>query len=168
MKARNQILTAVFVAGSIGIGAQGPFAQGLPGPNVPKPGPDLPKQTQPTIPGQPAPGFPGTEPLPGQRGTIPERMQPPDAGSQQDMVISSDDIKRAQEALKAKGRDPGAISGRMHAKTQEALREFQKENNLPATGVLDKKTADKLGVTLKGEEGSKPQQGQESSKPESK
>jgi carboxyl-terminal processing protease len=95
-------------------------------------------------------------------------MEPPDAGSQQEMVISSDDIKKAQEALKAKGRDPGAISGRMHTKTQEALREFQKENNLPATGVLDKKTADKLGVTLKGEDRPMPQQRQENAKPESK
>ena len=168
MKRRKQTFTALFVAGSIGVGANALFAQSLPGPNVPRPGPDLPKQTQPTIPGQPAPGFPQTEPLPGQRGTIPERMEPPDAGSQQEMVISSDDIKRAQEALKAKGRDPGAMSGRMHAKTQEALREFQKENNLPATGVLDRKTADKLGVTLKGEDRSMPQQRQENVKPESK
>ena len=168
MKQRKRIFTAVFVAGSIGLGINPLFAQSLPGPNVPRPGPDLPKQTQPTIPGQPAPGLPQTEPLPGQRGTIPERMEPPDAGSQQEMVISSDDIKKAQEALKAKGRDPGAISGRMHAKTQEALREFQKENNLPATGVLDRKTAEKLGVTLKGEDRSMPQQRQENAKPESK
>jgi hypothetical protein len=168
MKRKNQILTAVFLSGSVGVGANGVFAQAIPGPNVPKPVPEMPQQTQPTIPGQPAPGLPPTEPLPGQRGTIPERMQPPDAGSQRDMVISSDDIRKAQEALKAKGKDPGAISGRMHAKTQEALREFQKENNLPATGVLDPKTAEKLGVTLKGDEGSKPQQRQQGAKPEAK
>ena len=73
---------------------------------------------------------------------------PPDIESQEGMVISPDDIKRAQEALKAKGFDPGAVSGRMHPKTQEALRAFQKKNNLPATGVLDDKTAEKLGVTV--------------------
>ncbi|MEX0804977.1 MAG: peptidoglycan-binding domain-containing protein [Candidatus Binatia bacterium] len=143
MKRKKQILMAVFLSGSVGVSANALFAQGVPGPTVPRPGPEIPRQTQPTIPGQ--------------RGTIPERMQPPDADSQQEMVISSDDIKRAQEALKAQGRDPGAVSGRMHAKTQEALRDFQKANNLPATGVLDKKTADKLGVTLKGDEGSTPQ-----------
>jgi peptidoglycan hydrolase-like protein with peptidoglycan-binding domain len=165
---RKNILTAVFLCGSVGAGANGLFAQALPGPNVPKPVPEMPQQTQPTIPGQPAPGLPPTEPLPGQRGTIPERMEAPDAGSQRDMVISSEDIKKAQEALKAKGKDPGAVSGRMHAKTQEALREFQKENNLPATGVLDQKTAEKLGVTLKGDEGSKPQQRQQGAKPEAK
>src|SRR5687768_6144604 len=168
MKRKKLVLTAVFLSGSIGAGVNGLFAQALPGPTVPKPVPEIPQQTQPTIPGQPAPGLPPTEPLPGQRGTIPERMEAPDAGSQREMVISSDDIKKAQEALKAKGKDPGAVSGRMHAKTQEALREFQKENNLPATGVLDKKTADKLGVTLKGDEGSKPQQRQQGAKPEAK
>ena len=168
MKRKNQILMAVILSGSVGVGVNGVFAQALPGPSVPKPVPEIPQQTQPTIPGQPAPGIPPTEPLPGQRGTIPERMQPPDAGSQRDMVISSDDIRKAQEALKAKGKDPGAISGRMHTKTQEALREFQKENNLPATGVLDQKTAEKLGVTLKGDEGSKPQQRQQGAKPDAK
>lgn len=101
--------------------------------------------------------MPASQTIPGQRGTIPEQMERPDAGSQQEMVVSSDDIRRAQEALKAKGRDPGTISGRMHAKTQEALREFQKANDLPATGVLDKKTADKLGITLKGDKDSTPQ-----------
>jgi hypothetical protein len=168
MKRKNYILTAVFLSGSVAVGANGLFAQAIPGPTVPKPVPEMPQQTQPTIPGQPAPGLPPTEPLPGQRGTIPERMQAPDAGSQRDMVISSDDIRKAQEALKAKGKDPGAISGRMHAKTQEALREFQKENNLPATGVLDQRTAEKLGVTLKGDETAKPQQRQQGAKPEAK
>ena len=169
MKRRKKILIAVFLCGSVGGGANGLFAQGIPGPTVPKPVPEIPQQTQPTIPGQRAPGLPPTEPLPGQRGTIPERMEAPDAGSSQgEMVISSEDIRKAQEALKAKGKDPGAVSGRMHARTQEALREFQKENNLPATGVLDKKTADKLGVTLKSDAGSKPQQRQPGEKPETK
>jgi len=148
MDRKKRILMAVFVSGSVGLGAQTLFAQAVPGANVPGPGPEMPPQTQPTIPPQPAPGLP-PEPLPGQPGTIPERIQPPDAGSsQQEMVISAEEIKRAQEALKAQGHDPGAVSGRMHAKTQEALREFQKANDLTPTGVLDKKTADKLGVLV--------------------
>jgi peptidoglycan hydrolase-like protein with peptidoglycan-binding domain len=72
------------------------------------------------------------------------------------MVISAEEVKRAQEALKSKGYDPGAVSGRMHAKTQEALREFQKKNKLTPTGVLDKNTADKLGVVVPDETGSPP------------
>jgi hypothetical protein len=137
MKRKKQIFTAVFLSGTVGLGAHAVLAQLIPGPAVPGPGRDLP-----------APGLPQREPLPGQPGTIPERIQPPGADTPQEMVISAEEIKRAQEALKAKGHDPGAISGRMHAKTQEALREFQKANNLTPTGVLDKKTADKLGVTV--------------------
>jgi peptidoglycan hydrolase-like protein with peptidoglycan-binding domain len=63
------------------------------------------------------------------------------------MVVSEEHIKKAQDALKAKGLNPGS-DGKMDAKTQQALRDFQKENNLPATGVLDAKTAEKLGITL--------------------
>lgn len=155
MKRKTQIFGAVLLSGSVGLSAHALFAQNAPGTTVPQPGP---AQTQPTIPSQPAPGSPNTAPLPGQPGTIPERIQPPDAGSQREMVISSEEIKRAQEALKARGHDPGAVSGRMHAKTQEALREFQKANNLTPTGVLDKKTADKLGVIMPDETGSAPQQ----------
>jgi peptidoglycan hydrolase-like protein with peptidoglycan-binding domain len=85
------------------------------------------------------------------------------------MVISSEDIKKVQEALKAKGMDPGPATGHMDAKTQAALSEFQKANNLPATGVLDEKTAEKLGVALKDHTpkgaatrpGAEPQQGRQ-------
>ena len=37
----KQTLTALLVAGSIGVGANALFAQNFPGPNVPKPGPDF-------------------------------------------------------------------------------------------------------------------------------
>jgi len=86
--------------------------------------------------------------MPGQPGTIPERAQQPRASDKSDnMVVSEEHIKKAQDALKAKGLNPGS-DGKMDAKTQQALRDFQKVNNLPATGVLDAKTAEKLGITL--------------------
>lgn len=151
MNRRRKVLTAALLSASVGLGAQGLFAQsapsggpaapGNPGQTVPQPGP----RTQPTIPGQPAPGLPQTDPMPGQPGTIPERAQQPRGG--ENMVVSSDQIKKAQEALRAKGLNPGT-DGKMDAKTQQALRDFQKVNNLPATGVLDAKTAEKLGITL--------------------
>jgi peptidoglycan hydrolase-like protein with peptidoglycan-binding domain len=56
------------------------------------------------------------------------------------MIISPTDIRRAQEALRAKGLKPGD-DGRLDEETQEALAKFQKQNSLPATGVLDDKTA---------------------------
>lgn len=155
MDKKSKILTAALLTASMGLGAQSIFAQTAPGgaaaPGSPaRPGPVLPQpgpQTQPTLPGQPAPGFPRTDPVPGQPGTIPERAEQPRSGLGQEMVVSSDDIKKAQQALQAKGLNPGA-DGKMDARTQQALRDFQKSNDLPATGVLDKKTAEKLGVTI--------------------
>ena len=151
MKERRKVLTAALLSASVGLGAQSIFAQnapsgspsapGNPGQTIPQPGP----RTQPTIPGQPAPGLPQTDPMPGQPGTIPERVQQPRSGD--NMVVSAEHIKKAQEALKSKGLNPGT-DGKMDEKTQQALRDFQKVNNLPATGVLDEQTAAKLGVKL--------------------
>jgi len=152
MKKTNEILAATVLSASLALGAQSLFAQTSPGrgPSMPgsqerigpmvPPGPD----GAPTIP-QPSPGLPPTEPLPGQRGTIPEKMGP-DASSQ-GMTVTSDHIKQAQDALKAKGLNPGT-GGKLDPQTQQALSEFQRANNLPATGVLDEKTAEKLGVTM--------------------
>lgn len=198
MKRKQQILTAVVLSGSMGLGAQTIFAQTTPGsspgattpgqtgPTVPQPEPSFPRQPQPTIPGQPAPGLPQTapipgqptpgpqtgpvpgqqtpglpqtSPLPGQPGTIPERVENPDAGKQGMAGTSADNIRKAQEALRAKGLNPGSVSGTMDAKTQQALRDFQKANNLPVTGVLDQRTAQQLGVTLDGEPRVPQQQG---------
>lgn len=164
MKDKQHSLAAAIITANLAMGASAVFAQSLLAPSGEQFRLELLKQSQPTI-WQVAQVLPGPEPLPGQRGTIPERMPSPDSGSQQEMVISSEDIRRAQEALKGKGFDPGAISGRMHARTQEALRQFQTANDLPATGVLDQKTADKLGIKLRGDKNSTSQQRQESTKP---
>ncbi|HEX7233498.1 MAG TPA: peptidoglycan-binding domain-containing protein, partial [Candidatus Binatia bacterium] len=59
---------------------------------------------------------------------------------------SAANVKEAQQALKDKGYDPGAIDGVMGAKTKDAIKSFQSASNLPATGTLDAQTADKLGV----------------------
>lgn len=140
------MLTAFILSGSVGLGANSLFAQGAPGSGQPGPTGPQPRQTQPTIPGQAAPGLPQTEPMPGKQGTIPERVERPSAGDK-GMVVSSDDIKKAKEALKAKGLNPGPIDGTLDSKTQQALRDFQKANKLPVTGVLDAQTAEKLGVS---------------------
>ena len=54
--------------------------------------------------------------------------------------------KEVQEALKAKGNDPGPIDGKMGSKTRAALKAFQESNGLKGTGELDSQTADKLGI----------------------
>src|SRR5262245_29291775 len=156
MKRKKQILTAMILSGSVGLGASSLFAQGTPGS-----GPQ-PRPTQPTIPSQPAPQ---TEPMPGKPGTIPERVERPSAGDP-GMVVSSDDIKKAKEALKAKGLNPGPIDGTLDSKTQQALRDFQKANKLPVTGVLDAQTAEKLGVSSSMGKGSMPERAPGSSIPQ--
>jgi Putative peptidoglycan binding domain len=147
MKRKREILTAVLLSSSLGLGAQAIWAQGAPGGG----------QTGPRIPGQ-------TEPTPGQSGTIPERVQRPDVGNQGMAGVTADDIKKAKEALKAKGLSTGPMDGVLDGKTQQALRDFQKANKLPVTGNLDPQTAEKLGVTL-NEKGSIPQRGPSSSMP---
>lgn len=147
MKQNKSILTAVILSGSIGLGVSSISAQTAPGGKQPE---------------QP----------------IPERVQPPSGETGQKGVgvgvegrvqgsasMSSDDIKKVKEALKAKGHDPGNIDGNMDIKTQQALRDFQKANNLPVTGILDSQTAAKLGVSASSQSGASGsrQQGQEGS-----
>jgi hypothetical protein len=151
MKHKKGFLTAVLLFGSVGLGSQLVCAQSAPGggplgprdPGQTQPGPGLPP-----LPGHPMPG----QPFPGWPENIPETTQP-----LENQVISPDEIRSAQKALKARGHDPGGITGRLDAQTQDALRDFQKSENLPATGVLDDKTAAKLGVNLNQDERSLPQ-----------
>ena len=62
------------------------------------------------------------------------------------MTTGREDNRQVQEALKAKGNDPGPIDGRMGPKTRAALKAFQETNGLKATGQLDNETAEKLGI----------------------
>jgi peptidoglycan hydrolase-like protein with peptidoglycan-binding domain len=59
---------------------------------------------------------------------------------------SKDKVKAIQEALKTKGFDPGPADGVVGPKTGQALRDFQKSQNLQVTGRIDDKTASALGV----------------------
>jgi peptidoglycan hydrolase-like protein with peptidoglycan-binding domain len=62
--------------------------------------------------------------------------------------ISNADMRKVEEALKAKGYDPGAIDGEMDAQTGQALRDFQKKNKLTETGTVDQATTDALGIVI--------------------
>jgi phospholipid transport system substrate-binding protein len=59
---------------------------------------------------------------------------------------NNEQAQSLQEALKAKGEDPGPIDGVIGNKTRTALRGFQKANNLKVTGMLDDQTSEKLGL----------------------
>jgi Putative peptidoglycan binding domain len=58
----------------------------------------------------------------------------------------AEQVKAVQQALQAKGMDPGPIDGIMGPKTTVALKAFQKDQKLTESGRLDDQTRDKLGV----------------------
>lgn len=62
------------------------------------------------------------------------------------LAQSSDSIRSAQQALKAKGFDPGPEDGVDGAKTKAATRAFQKQQNIQVDGKLGPQTLDSLGV----------------------
>jgi len=49
-------------------------------------------------------------------------------------------VKQIQMALKNAGYTPGAVDGKMGRQTKDAIRAFQRANNLPADGKVGKKT----------------------------
>lgn len=55
-------------------------------------------------------------------------------------------IYQTQKRLKDLGYDPGPIDGMWGGKTQRAVKEFQKGNDLSVTGQLDEETKIKLGL----------------------
>jgi Putative peptidoglycan binding domain len=78
--------------------------------------------------------------------------------------LSNDKVREIQEALKTKGFDPGAADGMIGKKTNQAIREFQKSNNLQVTGRIDEKTASALGVDASGVSSSTSSMGKESTR----
>ena len=70
-------------------------------------------------------------------------------GMQQGTVeLSKDDMRKVEEALKAKGYDPGKIDGVVDDANRAAIRSFQKDKTLPITGTVDSRTAQELGVSI--------------------
>jgi len=61
-------------------------------------------------------------------------------------VSHSQDIKKVQESLRDKGYYHADVDGVAGPQTREAIRQYQKSENLPVTGRLDGETAGKLGV----------------------
>jgi peptidoglycan hydrolase-like protein with peptidoglycan-binding domain len=57
-----------------------------------------------------------------------------------------DFIKQLQQRLHQSGFDAGPVNGDFGTKTQAALAQFQLARSLPASGQLDKRTLEELGV----------------------
>ena len=124
MKNKRLILSAAILGGTLGLAANPVWAQTVEKKSVPA--------AQDRIP---------TKPSADQ--ALPPRASESKAGA----AMSAQDIQKVQDALKAKGHNPGT-SGAMDDQTRDAIRAFQKANNLTLTGTVDEKTAAALGVTL--------------------
>lgn len=66
-----------------------------------------------------------------------------------DAVKSKLSMKEVQTALRNAGFYKGPIDGKIGTKTREAIKQFQKANDLKADGMVGKRTANKLSVYLK-------------------
>ncbi len=55
-------------------------------------------------------------------------------------------VRKVQERLARLGYQPGPVDGRIGAKTRTAIRQFQKDRGLPATGRIDNRFLKALGV----------------------
>ena len=62
--------------------------------------------------------------------------------------LSKSDMRMVEEALKSKGYNPGKVDGVADDANRAAIRSFQKDKGLPITGMVDKRTADELGVSI--------------------
>jgi peptidoglycan hydrolase-like protein with peptidoglycan-binding domain len=61
--------------------------------------------------------------------------------------VTTQQVRSVQQALQGIGVNPGPIDGVMGPRTQQAVRDYQKKENLPQTGQLDAATLQKLGVS---------------------
>src|SRR5262245_49770646 len=66
-------------------------------------------------------------------------------------------VRAVQQALRAKGQDPGPADGVLGPKTRGALKAYQQAEKLPATGEMDPETLARLGVKARPQQRAAPQ-----------
>jgi N-acetylmuramoyl-L-alanine amidase len=76
---------------------------------------------------------------------------------------SGNEVKQIQQKLKNWGYYTGAVDGIFGSKTREAVRYFQRKNGLTVDGIVGKKTAQAMGITLSGSSSSSSNTGYSSS-----
>jgi peptidoglycan hydrolase-like protein with peptidoglycan-binding domain len=67
--------------------------------------------------------------------------------------LSRNDMRAVEQALQSKGYKPGKIDGMADDEARAAIREFQKDNGFTVTGMVDQKTAERLGVAISSKSG---------------
>ncbi len=69
-------------------------------------------------------------------------------GSSEDIIRVSASAKEVQRALKKAGYYDGVVDGKLGAKSQKAIAQFQKDHNLTSDGVVGQKTWNELKKSL--------------------
>ena len=69
--------------------------------------------------------------------------------------LSQEQIRDLQTTLIRQGFDIGEVDGRLGPRTERALMEFQKRQGLQATGHIDQRTVDALGINAGGKQGNR-------------
>jgi len=75
-----------------------------------------------------------------------QSMKPGTQAPMQHQGANSEAIRGAQQALEQQGYQIGQADGVMGPKTRQALKKFQQDQGLHASGQLDQQTAQALGV----------------------
>ena len=127
MNGKKSVVGAVILSGAVGLVCSPAWSQEAPG-ETRQPNPNQ------TRPGRGENQIPGAHPS----GT-PE--------------LSKSDMQKVEEALRAKGYQVGKIDGVADDDARKAIRSFQQDNGMPITGVVDQRTADRLGVKLSAKAG---------------
>lgn len=76
--------------------------------------------------------------------------QPGGASAQQAQAVSPDVVRNVQRTLSERGYDAGPADGIYGESTQQALRNFQRDQRLTSSGQLDSQTLAALGVATEG------------------
>jgi len=126
MKRKKPVLTAIILSGAIGLASSPLWSQETPG------------ERRQSNPNQTRPGRDQDVPGINQLGT-PE--------------LSRNDMRAVEQALQSKGYKPGKIDGVVDDEARAAIRAFQKDNGFSVTGMVDQKTADRLGVRINSKSG---------------
>ena len=89
----------------------------------------------------------GKPPLAAESGSSGQSQQSAQ-GEQQNVPapMSAELVRSVQQSLESKGVNPGPVDGVWGPRTHQALREFQEQQNLEASGQLDARTLTALGV----------------------
>ena len=120
MNMKKNFLGAIILGGTVGLATSPGWTQESPG------------ETRQPYPEQTRPGE--QEGIPGMHG----------GGTQE---LSKKDMQAVQQVLKEKGYDV-SVDGTANNSTRAALRKFQENEGLVVTGMIDEKTANRLGFQM--------------------